>query len=602
MAKILKNIFIAGVDEIVQDYTVESWHVSQSVDAFTGASDYDITISGSLDVTGPLDVTGNSSVSGYSTVNGFIIYNTGSNIAIVESSIFTPSTDVGKSLNVRLGYAAGQSTADTIGSNIIGSSAGVSAQSASYSNFLGMGAGGFATFASGSNFIGYVAGQFSSLASYSNLFGYNVGRGDIGGDSIGSNNIIIGTNISLPYNYRNGINIGAVIFGSGSYATPTGNVFSGSVGNGRIGINQPNPSFNLDVSGSGRYTNGVTVTGSFISSGSLSILSTGSITLNGPITLTGSLSTSGSVNLRGLTTESKSFLVTIDNTTGQLYYTSSAAAIAATTPGGSSTQIQYNNGGAFGGVPTLTYDGTTLRSTGSFTGSFVGNLTGTASFASITNDYTINYNNNPNSSNQILFGIGTKAYGNFNFTVNPNTGYVTANSYVASDYFRSTGATGWYNSTYDGGIYMIDSTWVRVYADKAFRTGNTSTAAIVASGDIVAYFSDERLKEKISNVDNALDKVLSLNGFYYKNNDFAKSVGYTDENIQLGLSAQEIQKVAPEIVKLAAFDMETDEEGNIISKSGEDYLTVNYAKLVPILVEAIKEQQKQIEDLKSKIK
>ena len=53
MAKVLENIFTAGVDEIAQNFTVESWHVSQSVDAFTGASDYDITISGSLTVIGP---------------------------------------------------------------------------------------------------------------------------------------------------------------------------------------------------------------------------------------------------------------------------------------------------------------------------------------------------------------------------------------------------------------------------------------------------------------------------------------------------------------------------------------------------------------------
>jgi hypothetical protein len=52
------------------------------------------------------------------------------------------------------------------------------------------------------------------------------------------------------------------------------------------------------------------------------------------------------------------------------------------TPGGSNTQIQYNNSNAFGGVPTLTYDGTTLRATGSFTGSFTGSLLGTATTAS----------------------------------------------------------------------------------------------------------------------------------------------------------------------------------------------------------------------------
>jgi hypothetical protein len=443
MAKILKKVFVPNTDQVSQSFTVQSWHVSQSVDAFTGTSDYDITISGSLTVIGPTVGSFTGSIQGTSSW---------ANNAITASYIL----------------------------NAVSSS-----------------------FASTASFV-----QNAQTASY----------------------------------VLNAI--------SSSFAS----------------------------------------TSSFIN------------TLNQSVILTGSLNTTGSVTLRGLTTESKSFLVTIDNTTGQLYYTSSAAAIAATTPGGSNTQIQYNNAGAFAGVSNLTFDGTTLRTTGSFTGSFTGNLTGTSSWASITNDYTINYNNNTNASFQILWGSGTKAYGNGNVFVNPNTGYVTANSYVASDYFRSTGATGWYNSTYNGGIYMIDTTWVRVYADKAFYTGNTSNAAIAAAGDIVAYYSDERLKEKISNVDNALDKVLSLNGFYYKNNDLAKSVGYTDESLQLGLSAQEIQKIAPEIVKLAAFDMDTDEEGNITSKSGEDYLTVNYAKLVPILVEAIKEQQKQIDDLKSKIK
>jgi hypothetical protein len=459
MAKILKNIFTASVDEIVQNYTVQSWHVSQSVDAFTGADDYDITISGSLTVIGP------------------------------TSGSFTGSL---------LGTSSWADNAVTA----LTASFVQNAQTASY-------------------VLNAVSSSFASTASF----------------------------------VQNAQTASYVLQAvSSSFAS----------------------------------------TASFVNP------------LNQSVILTGSLSTTGSVTLRGLTTGPRAFIVTIDNTTGQLFYTSSAAIISGSiTPAGSNTQIQYNNAGAFAGTNRLTFDGTTLRATGSFTGSFngafTGNLTGTSSWASLTNDYTINYNNNTNSSFQILWGSGTRAYGNSNVTVNPNTGYVTANSYVASDYFRSTGATGWYNNTYDGGIYMIDSTWVRIYANKAFYTGNTSGQAIAAAGDIVAFFSDERLKEKISNVDNALDKVLSLNGFYYKNNDFAKSVGYTDKDLQLGLSAQEIQKVAPEIVKLAPFDMETDEEGNIISKSGENYLTVNYAKLVPILVEAIKEQQKQIEELKSKI-
>ena len=56
MAKQLKKIFDPSVDEVVQNFTVNSWHVSQSVDALTGAEDYDITISGSLTVSGSVKV------------------------------------------------------------------------------------------------------------------------------------------------------------------------------------------------------------------------------------------------------------------------------------------------------------------------------------------------------------------------------------------------------------------------------------------------------------------------------------------------------------------------------------------------------------------
>ena len=54
---------------------------------------------------------------------------------------------------------------------------------------------------------------------------------------------------------------------------------------------------------------------------------------------------------------------------------------SSTTPQGDPGEIQYNEAGAFNGVPTLTYDGTTLRATGSFTGSLIGSLFGTASWA-----------------------------------------------------------------------------------------------------------------------------------------------------------------------------------------------------------------------------
>jgi hypothetical protein len=126
---------------------------------------------------------------------------------------------------------------------------------------------------------------------------------------------------------------------------------------------------------------------------------------------------------------------------------------------------------------------------------------------------------------------------------------------------------------------------------------------IFAQGNIIAYYSDERLKTKVGNIENALEKVSQLNGFYYVNNELAHSVGYTDTKVQLGLSAQEVQSILPEIVHLAPFDTDIDSETKEIkgSKSGENYLTIDYDKLVPLLVEAIKEQQTIIEKQNNEI-
>ncbi|SHL94748.1 tail fiber domain-containing protein [Flavobacterium chilense] len=172
-----------------------------------------------------------------------------------------------------------------------------------------------------------------------------------------------------------------------------------------------------------------------------------------------------------------------------------------------------------------------------------------------------------------------------------------ANSFSCDGWFRSGGTSGWYNSTYGGGIWMQNSTNVEIYGNKQLLVNNN----IMSTGDVIAYYSDERLKTKKGSITNALDKVAKLNGFYYENNDLAKSFGYKSDDLQLGLSAQEVQAVLPEIVTRAPFDREIMEDGTETSKSGENYLTVNYAKVVPLLIEAIKEQQSQIKYLLTKI-
>ena len=131
-------------------------------------------------------------------------------------------------------------------------------------------------------------------------------------------------------------------------------------------------------------------------------------------------------------------------------------------------------------------------------------------------------------------------------------------------------------------------------------SGLTSLAvsgAITATGDITAFSSDARLKGDIQTITDALFKVNLITGITYKHNDLAKSFGYTDENRFAGVLAQEVEVVLPEVVVPAPFDVADDGT----SKSGENYKTVKYEKIVPLLIEAIKELTAKVEMLESKV-
>ena len=121
------------------------------------------------------------------------------------------------------------------------------------------------------------------------------------------------------------------------------------------------------------------------------------------------------------------------------------------------------------------------------------------------------------------------------------------------------------------------------------------TGAITATGDITAFYSDGRLKENLKIISNPIEKIRKITGYTYNTNQLGKVLlnNENDNDNKVGLIAQDLEKVLPEAVKLAPFDR--DENGN--SKSGENYLTIQYEKVVPLLVEAIKEQQIKIDNL-----
>ena len=102
-------------------------------------------------------------------------------------------------------------------------------------------------------------------------------------------------------------------------------------------------------------------------------------------------------------------------------------------------------------------------------------------------------------------------------------------------------------------------------------------AAFTATGNITA-FSDARVKTNIKTIDNALLKVLALRGVTYNRTDLE------DKSEQIGVIAQEVKEILPQVV---------------IEEN--DRYSVAYGNIVGILIEAIKEQQSQIEELKSRL-
>jgi hypothetical protein len=490
MAKILQKVF-ASNDQVSQSFTVQSWHVSQSVDAFTGASDYDITISGSLTVIGPTIGSFTGSLLGTSSWADNAI--TASYILNAVSSSFS-------------------STASYV----------ENAQTASY-------------------VLNAVSSSFSSTASFVNPLNQNV-------------------------------------------------------------------------------------------------------------ILTGSLNTSGSVILQGLTTESKSFLVTIDNTTGQLYYTSSAAATSNTTPSLPFNSFQYNNAGAFAGSNALTFvSSNAIRATGSFTGSFngafIGNLTGNATNLStnrtnwatngtitavvgqlawrhfgnghtifdasngLSPDGTAVNNTNPSqpweATRPTLMGWnGTDTFGvrvdlsRYAESIK-NTGTVTLASPIENNEITITQPTivintpvkllnfRWYSDTWSIGNVRSNtatSLGLGIFLNSTEVGRFTSTDFKMFNRDVIAYAaSDKRLKDNITPISNPIEKIQKIGGYEF---DWIPTEDiHSYEGHDIGVVAQEIEEVLPELVT-------TRDNG---------YKAVKYDKIVALLIEAIKDQQKQIEELKSKI-
>jgi hypothetical protein len=138
-------------------------------------------------------------------------------------------------------------------------------------------------------------------------------------------------------------------------------------------------------------------------------------------------------------------------------------------------------------------------------------------------------------------------------------------------------------------------------------TYTDSNGNIVASGNITAYASDRRLKTNIQPIENALEKIKAIRGVTYDWKDQVTELGfYPDRKTDcMGVIAQELEEAGVnQVIKPAPFDQHRSKETNweFVSKSGENYKTVDYDKLTALCIQGIKEQQEEIEELKSLVK
>ena len=115
-----------------------------------------------------------------------------------------------------------------------------------------------------------------------------------------------------------------------------------------------------------------------------------------------------------------------------------------------------------------------------------------------------------------------------------------------------------------------------------------SNGAIFAIGSVYANYSDIRLKDIAGAIEDPITKICSIETFYFTPNKLALSLGVTETHRQVGVSAQSVQAVMPEAVAPSP-----------ISK---DYLTVQYDRLVPLLIESIKQHEAEIQNLREQVR
>ena len=219
-------------------------------------------------------------------------------------------------------------------------------------------------------------------------------------------------------------------------------------------------------------------------------------------------------------------------------------------------------------------------------GTITATLSGNASSATVSSQISVS--NTTNNQSYYLTFVDDSATGNrvlrteADIVYNPGTNVLTVGRGAGTVSANLSGNA----STATTATSLVTTSSYRVGSFGVGTDASGTAGEIRATNNITAYYSDERLKTRLGKIENALDKVDQLSGFYYEANQTAVDLGY-DVKKEVGVSAQEVEKVMPEIVAPAPID--------------DKYLTVRYERLAPLLIEAIKELRAEVNEIKKKL-
>ena len=176
------------------------------------------------------------------------------------------------------------------------------------------------------------------------------------------------------------------------------------------------------------------------------------------------------------------------------------------------------------------------------------------------------------------------------------TNYLTFTTSISGFLTAARVATTTRALTYQPSTGTLTSTQLRADGNTASSSRTTGTlvvtggvgvsGALYVGGEVVAFAaSDIRLKENISKIEGSLEKLSQISGYQHYWNKIAQEMHPERTMLDVGVIAQEVQKILPSAV------IERD----------DGYLAVNYDKIIPLLIESIKALKEEIEGIKREI-